>query len=145
MAIRVVLVSCVKSKRAAASAAQDLYTSDLFASMRNYAQINADKWFILSAEHGVLKPDEIVRPYERTLNRLPKRERLEWAESVQRKLLELLPPGALITIFAGERYRENLVPFLRQHGFPVSIPMAGLKFGFQLRWLKERNRSEAIV
>lgn len=139
MAVRVVLVSCVKGKQSAASAAQDLYTSNLFTSMRNYAQINSDKWFILSAEHGVLKPDEFVHPYERTLNRLPKRERLEWAENVQRRLLELLPTGALITILAGERYRENLVPFLQQHGFSVSIPMAGLKLGFQLRWLKEQN------
>ena len=142
MTIRVALVSCVKSKRACASAAQDLYTSDLFASMRTFAQINAEEWFILSAEHGVLKPDEVVHPYERTLNRMPKLERLEWADRVQRRLLELLPPGALITVLAGMCYRENLLPFLRHRGFPVSVPMEGLRFGFQLRWLKEQNRNE---
>ena len=142
MTIRVVLVSCVKSKRACASAAQDLYTSDLFASMRTYAKMNAEEWLILSAKHGVLKPDEVVHPYERTLNRLPKLERLAWADKVQRRLLKLLPPGALITVLAGVRYRENLVPFLRNHGFPVSVPMEGLKFGFQLRWLKKQNRNE---
>ena len=110
--------------------------------MRTYAKMNAEEWLILSAKHGVLKPDEVVHPYERTLNRLPKLERLAWADKVQRRLLKLLPAGALITVLAGVRYRENLVPFLRNHGFPVSVPMEGLKFGFQLRWLKKQNRNE---
>jgi hypothetical protein len=71
-----------------------------------------------------------------------KRERLEWAEKVQRRLLELIPSGASIVVLAGERYRENLVPFLKQHGFVVDVPMAGLKLGYQLRWLKEHARDE---
>ena len=142
MATRVALVSCVKSKRTAASAAQDLYTSDLFTGMRHYAERHSDEWFILSAEHGVLKRDEVIAPYERSLNKMLKRERLEWAGKVQRRLLELIPSGASIVVLAGERYRENLVPFLKQHGFVVDVPMAGLKLGYQLRWLKEHAQNE---
>lgn len=143
MVTRVVLVSCVKSKRVSASAAQDLNTSDLFTSMRNYAEQNSDEWFILSAEHGVLRPNEIISPYEKTLNKMLKRERLEWARKVQSRLLELIPPDASIVILAGERYREDVVSFLQEHGYPVEVPMVGLKFGFQLRWLKEKIRNES--
>jgi hypothetical protein len=35
------------------------------------------------------------------------------------------------------RYRENLTPFLRDHGFSVSIPLGGLSFGRQLQRLKQ--------
>lgn len=135
----VVLVSCVKSKRKSSTAACDLYTSPLFKGMRRYAEGTGGTWYILSAEHGVLRPEEVVAPYERTLNKMRKRDRESWAASVQRQLLELLPPGAEVIILAGKRYREGIVPFLEQLGFNIRVPMAGLKFGPQLRWLKERG------
>jgi hypothetical protein len=64
-----------------------------------------------------------------------KPDRLAWAARVQRQLLEVLPPGAEVIILAGMRYREHLVPFLREHGFSVSIPLEGLPFGKQLQQL----------
>jgi hypothetical protein len=54
----------------------------------------------------------------------------------------LIPSGASIVVLAGERYRENVVPFLKGHGFVVDVPMAGLKLGYQLRWLKEHAQNE---
>ena len=133
---RVALVSCVKSKQMTFAPACELYTSDLFRKMRDYARANADDWFILSAEHGLLHPDHVIAPYEKTLNRMPVRERLAWAERVKQQLLEVLPEGAEIIILAGERYREHLIPFLKQNGFLVSVPMDGLSFGRQLQFLK---------
>ena len=137
MATQVVLVSCVKKKQAIASAARDLYLSQLFRGMRRYAEANADVWYILSAEHGVLAPDQVIEPYERTLNRMPKRERETWAELVKKQLLATLPDGAEITILAGLRYRAAIEPFLRERGFPVSIPLKGLGIGKQLQRLKQ--------
>ena len=134
--MRVALVSCVKSKRAAPAAARDLYTSPLFRGMRRYAEKNADTWFVLSAQHGLVHPTQVLEPYERTLNRLGKAERLQWATLVQRQLLEMLLPGAEVVILAGVRYRESLVPFLRDRGFSVTIPLEGLSFGRQLQRLK---------
>jgi len=140
MATRVALISCVKTKRKSAVAAKDLYISPLFKGMRRYAEQNADAWFILSAEHGVLQPDQVIAPYERTLKAMPKRDRVAWAERVHHQLLEFLPAGAVVVILAGNRYRENVVAFLESHGFIVEVPMVGLQFGPQLRWLKEHVR-----
>jgi cytoplasmic iron level regulating protein YaaA (DUF328/UPF0246 family) len=134
---RVALVSCVKQKRQSASPAQDLYLSQLFRGLRRYAETHADTWYILSAEHGVLRPDEVVAPYELTLNTMPKAERLAWADRVQRQLLELLPADAQIILLAGLRYREQIEPFLRKRGFSVTVPLEGLKIGEQLQRLKQ--------
>lgn len=68
---------------------------------------------------------------------MPKLDRMKWAEGVQRQLLELLPAGAVVIVLAGDRYREGVVPFLKNHGFTVKVPMDGMKFGPQQRWLKE--------
>ena len=136
MTIRVALVSCVKSKQASATPARELYTSQLFRSLRAYAEANAGVWYILSAEHGLLNPDQVVAPYERTLNTMKKADRLAWAARVQGQLFRVLPPGAEIIMLAGERYRKDLIPFLRSRGFPVRVPLEGLSFGRQLRRLK---------
>lgn len=136
MSIRVALVSCVKSKQTSAAAACDLYTSQLFRALRGYAEANADVWYILSAEYGLLRPDQVIVPYERTLNAMRKRDRLAWAERVQRQLLQVLPSEAEVILLAGVRYRQDLVPFLRGHGFSISVPLEGLSFGRQLQRMK---------
>ena len=91
----------------------------------------------MSAEHGVLRPDEVVSPYEKTLNKMSKAERAGWSRRVEHQLQEMLPPGCMVLILAGERYREGVLPFLRRQGHRVEIPMAGLKMGHQLSWLKQ--------
>lgn len=72
MPTRVALVSCAKQKRDRAAPARDLYLSQFFHGLRMYAEKHADAWYILSAEHGVLRPEQAVEPYERTLNTMPK-------------------------------------------------------------------------
>jgi len=137
MVKRIALVACVKEKRASAAPARDLYVSTLFRGLRRYAEAHADAWYVLSAEHCVVRPDQVVAPYERTLNKMPKRERLAWASRVQRQLLELLPPGSELILLAGARYREDIEPFLRSHGFSVTIPLEGKRLGEQLRFLNQ--------
>ena len=109
--------------------------SQLFRGLRAYAEAHADAWYILSAEHGVLRPDDVIAPYEKTLSRMLKRDRVAWAGRVQPQLLAILPPGADVILLAGSRYRAGIEFFLQQHGFSVSIPMEGLGIGKQLQWL----------
>jgi hypothetical protein len=137
MPMRVALVSCVKSKLDRPAPARDLYTSALFRALRGYAETHADAWFILSAEHGLIEPNEVLAPYERTLNSMGKAQRQEWASRVTAELASRLPAGAEIIILGGERYRESLIPFLRDRGHRVAIPLEGLPLGRQLQRLKE--------
>jgi cytoplasmic iron level regulating protein YaaA (DUF328/UPF0246 family) len=137
--MRVALVSCVKSKQNRPAPAKDLYTSPLFRNLRRYAEANAHLWFILSAQHGVVTPDQVLAPYEKTLNRARKDERQAWGRLVQEQLEAVLPPGAEVIVLAGERYRENLVPFLKSRGHEVYVPLEGLSFGKQLQYLSAQN------
>jgi hypothetical protein len=132
---RVILVACVAGKKARAVRAAELYTSAWFTKARALVEASGEPWFILSAEHGLLAPDMVVGPYERTLNAIPASERRNWAVRVQRQMEEHLPAADEVIILAGKRYREHLLGFLRKRFAKVTLPMEGLTIGRQLNWL----------
>ena len=72
------LVTCVKSKLTVPAAAKDLYVSPLFTRQRAYAENRGLPWFILSAEHGLVAPEEWLAPYERYLPDTPAAYRAAW-------------------------------------------------------------------
>ena len=78
------LVSCVSKKKDKKTPAKDLYVSDWFRKARTYVELSGHPWFILSAEYGLLDPGEVIEPYERTLNKMPIRERRAWAERAKK-------------------------------------------------------------
>lgn len=134
----VALVSCVKSKQTKPTAAQDLYSSPLFRGMRTYAEAVSDRWFILSAKHGLLEPEQVIEPYELTLNRLGKQERARWASAIADAVERLVPADTRLVVLAGAAYVADLEPLLRRR-YTVDVPMRGLKLGNRLRWLREAN------
>jgi len=138
--MRIGLVSCVKTKLAEPAAAQDLYASTLFKAARCFVEEHCDRWFVLSAKHGLLHPSDVIKPYELTLSKMSRSKREMWGRRVRRELLEALPRRGEVVILAGERYRSHICEFLEQRGFFVSIPMAGKRFGEQLQWLREQIR-----
>lgn len=139
---RIGLISCVSKKRLFASKARDLYDSALFAKSRQFVELYCDKWFILSAKYGLLQPDDIIEPYEETLNKKSSTQRKEWASKVWQDLRPCIEPKDKITILAGEKYREHLIPFLRDYGSQVDIPMLGLGIGRQLQWLSQKLKQQ---
>jgi hypothetical protein len=132
----VILVACAASKQSFPSPARDLYVSTLFVEARRYAESHGDSWFILSALYGVLAPERIVVPYERTLNDMTISQRRDWAAEVGTHLLDVLERGSKVTFLAGKKYREFLEPFLREHGYDVHVPLAHLGIGQQIQWLQ---------
>lgn len=137
MGRKIALVSCVETKKPVAGPAGTLYDSDWFRKASSYARQIADEWYILSAKHGLLDPETIIEPYEKTLKTMPKPERAAWARGVIPQLQQVLRPGDRVVFLAGKDYRENLVQPVGQMGCHVEIPMKGLSFGPQKAWLKE--------
>ena len=131
----VYLVSCVSKKREQACPARDLYISDWFVKARRYAENSGCRWFILSAKYGLVLPDQMIAPYERTLNTTPIAERRAWGMQVSEQLAAAEPELSQVVFLAGERYREFLARHLSERGVTVFIPMKGLGIGEQLRWL----------
>src|SRR5688572_5913247 len=66
-ALTVYLVACVKKKQHGPAAAKHLYVSVWFKNACHYAEASHCPWFIVSAKHGLLAPDEVLMSYEKTL------------------------------------------------------------------------------
>ncbi len=130
------LISCASRKKTTPAAARDLYVSELFRRARVYVEATGCRWFILSAKHGLVDPDEVIAPYEETLNTMRVAERRRWAEKVQLQMDERLPAAERIVVFAGKRYREFLLPYLQGRAAKLEVPMEHLGIGKQLRWLE---------
>jgi len=135
----VYLVSCVGEKQRHPAPARALYTSEWFVRARAFVEAAGAPWFILSAEHGLLGPDERVAPYERTLNGMGVAERRDWAARVVRAMQARLPAADRVVVLAGARYREFLMPYLERRFARVEVPMENLRIGEQLAWLGGRT------
>lgn len=131
----VVLVGCVKSKQTKTVAAKDLYTSDLFLARRRFAERFGDQWFILSALHGLVDPEQSLAPYEQVLTA---GESKRWAERVFASLKPQLREGDRVVINAGGNYRKYLVRHLQQAGYEVEAVLTTVKgIQVQVRQLNE--------
>ena len=135
-----VLISCVSKKLHHKSKAQDLYVSPLFKKNLQYGKtLNPDKIFILSAKYGLLRLNEEIEPYDKTLNKMRSNEIKEWANSVLNQLKKSTDIENDEFIFlAGNNYRKFLLPHLKN----CKIPMQGLRIGKQLQWLSKRIKNE---
>ncbi len=130
----VYLVSCVAGKTATRMSAKNLYTSEWFRRARAYVEASGAPWFILSAKYGLVSPEEMLEPYEETLNTMSTGKRREWAARVQRQMDHRLPRADRIVVLAGQRYREFLMEYLRRRAATVEVPLEGLRIGEQLHW-----------
>ena len=139
-----VLVGCVKTKRARASAARDLYKSPLWRCRRAYAESFGCPWYILSAEHGLLDPDRTIDPYDLALKDLGAKDRRRWSTRVLDDLKCRVPSlrHGVIEIHAGATYVEyGLEEGLRDAGAVVHRPLARVSgVGRQQAWYQDRLR-----
>ncbi|MGX9944816.1 DUF6884 domain-containing protein [Bradyrhizobium denitrificans] len=134
--MRVAFVSCVKTKSKTPELAEHLYISPWFRMAREWARRNADRWFILSAEHGLTDPRKLIAPYDTTLNWARLAEREAWSVRVIRQIAELDLRGDRAIVLAGQNYREFLMKPLIMRFERVIVPMEGLMMGQQLSWMK---------
>lgn len=125
---RLLLIACGKAKAAEPTAANDLYISARFRKARAYAERSGMPWFILSAEHGLVGPDEWLAPYERYLPDTPRDYRTAWGEWVAARLNLLAGPlrGRIVEIHAGEAYLQPLTAPLTRRGAQIDQPLHGL-------------------
>ena len=137
----VYLVSCVKQKRSGPVAAKDLYQSAWFIKSRSYVEASGHPWFILSAKYGLVAPNTLIDYYEKTLNMMNAVERRQWAALVAKQLRVKVGQTDRFVVLAGARYRQFLMPVLRSMATTVEIPMEGLRFGEQLRWLRRNVKA----
>lgn len=139
----VCLIACTSRKGLYPAAAEFIYRSPLFAAGRSYAERRADKWFILSAKHGLLLPSDKIAPYDESLHGLNHAGRERWALKVNDELTLRIGPKAKVVFLAGAAYRSHLEPLLQAQGHSTAAPMSSLGIGSQVAWLQKVARNEA--
>lgn len=123
----VVLIGCTKEKLDREAPARELYQGRLFTASVAYAEAIGARWFVLSALHGLVDPDQLIAPYDVTLVGANKPDLMTWAAMVSDQLGERLPDVKRFTVLAGAEYLKGLERF--PAGRTFDAPLAGLGVG----------------
>jgi hypothetical protein len=78
------------------------------------------------------------------LNDMPADQREQWAAETFEQIRQQIPTGE-VTMLAGPRYRECLVPRMESAGYVVNVPMAHMGIGQQMHWLAEQVAGAWVV
>lgn len=112
--MRVGLISCCKKKLDHAAPAQDLYQSPLFKlskqwiTKRTGEHGRCQEWAILSAKHGLVMPDQVLEPYDFSMNDMTRLEKGRWADAVHEQLVDRWSDQAIYMILMGGEYKRAL-------------------------------------
>lgn len=127
----VVVIACGATKTDHPRPAAELYTGALFTAARRAVLADGRAWLILSAEHGLVHPLEVLAPYERVLGNQP--------DDLARLagLIRTQNPPAVVEAWTPTRYTTALA----QGGVQVAgTPLRGLGIGQQIGWLTNHAR-----
>ena len=141
--MRVGLVSCSKSKLDHRARASELYSpSTLFRGASCWVKRSCDRWYILSAKHHLVRPEEELDPYNATLNDASTAERRGWSQQVLSELNEALGDlrGFTFEVHAGAAYLNfGLLDGLVELGARIESPVAGMPQGKRLHFYKQMD------
>jgi len=141
--MRVGLVSCSKSKLDHPAPARELYSpSHLFSGARCYVERTCDRWFVLSAKHHLVWPEQVLEPYDQTLDKVSRAERRRWSQEVLAALETEVGDlrGITFEMHAGAVYLNfGLVDGLLARGAQVDNPVEGLRQGERRHFYKEHG------
>lgn len=145
--MKVGLVACCSSKLTRAAPAWQLYTSPLFRLSVAYLtqKVGVDRWYVLSAKHGLVAPETVLEPYDETLTKASKVERAAWGEKVAEQVYAEWRKAGVDwekTVLAGASYvrplRTGLRNVLKSPHVRLDFfhnPLDGKSIGERLHWL----------
>lgn len=103
------LVGCASQKLRRPAPARELYVSQLFKKASTYAEETCDRWYILSAKHGLVHADDVREPYDVKLgtNARTSPPIHQWSVTVREQLTAELAgvENLKLVVLAGEQYR----------------------------------------
>lgn len=136
---RIVLVGCGKAKRADGwrGPIVDLYTGPLYTARLAAARAMGGAFFILSALHGIKRPDVTVRPYDLAMSDLSGASRRAWGDLVAWNLIDF--DRTVVVALASADYIDPWRARAERAGIRIETPLAGLGIGDQ------RKRCAEIV
>lgn len=124
----IVIAQCTGQKRDGEWSASLLYDeSDYFCKQRAYAAQTGDLWFIQSAKHGLVWPEDIVESYDMHVSEIDDID--QWATEITGAICEFQFPPLSIELLGGKTYTDPLRPKLEDCGYEVIEPLRGMGIG----------------
>ena len=139
------LISCTARKQEYRCKVEEMYQqSTLFKASFQYALSRVEdkesQIFILSAKHGLISLSKVINPYDMTIKKFNKKERVEWGEKVFEQMGKLFDiQNTHIIFLAGSSYMEPLKLHLDRYNCEYSnpIPVENRALGKRIKWLRE--------
>ena len=123
---RVVLVGSSGATGEESDAAGRLFRSDGFARAREHAVHSRLPWFVLSAKHGLLDPDDVISPFEVQIDDQSAAYRTAWGEWVVAQLADRVQlDGVTVEVHGGVDFAQPLRQPLTRRGAVLDIPLPG--------------------
>ncbi|MBC7630606.1 DUF6884 domain-containing protein [Aeromicrobium sp.] len=118
----IVLLGSVGERVNVPAPAKEVFRDVSFQLSRVNAELSGSEWFVLSAEHGLLAPDEWVSPDSRTLAEMDPDYRIVWASWVVARLQSLTGSleGMHVRLDAPDAFIDPLFADLQNVGAVVS-------------------------
>ena len=126
------LIACSNKKANAPMQARDLYQGQAFKFSRQLAEKTGADYWILSALHGLVHPEEKIAPYNEYLGGMTKAQRTTWAIKTAQQIKRAGLTDSPVTFLAGGLYAEPLAQIFTH----AMRPLAGMGIGQQLNYLK---------
>lgn len=103
-----------------------LFLSDGFARARERAVHSRLPWFVLSAKHGLLDPDEVLSPFAVQIDDQPAAYRTAWGKWVVAQLADRVQlDGVVVEVHGGVDFAQPLRQPLAHRGAALEIPLPG--------------------
>lgn len=137
------LVSCCGPKLVNEAPARALYISPLFKKSLLLAELRHAFVYVVSVEHGLVHPDALVEPYDKTMADVAKEWRAIWGNRVWSSLCGRHAKDGIMQVhfYAGKEYVSPIRAaghgsFLRGYAEWFE-PMRKMQFGQRLSWLNK--------
>ncbi len=101
-----VILACSQKKGPKPVPARDLYLGSLFKLGRKFAEVHHFDYVIISAKYGLLRPEQVVSPYDQRIASVSDVRRVR--EMVIPPLQELFKKYEKIIVIGGNLYRKVL-------------------------------------
>jgi len=133
------LVACSAGKLEHPAPAADLYQGQLFRKSKAFVERWCHAWSILSAEHWVVAPDEVLEPYDK---RMPgdQNGRWHWDQAVSWQVYRLWQDADIIML-GGRDYSRWVTTGNWSRVLSIRMPLQGMGIGAQMGWLLKAGRA----
>lgn len=135
---KVALVACVKQKKEGIHPAHELFTSAWFVKAKEYIEkVDFDDWYILSAKHHLVSPDQLIEYYPEHLNQYPKEQIDVWAKKTASQIAAKNLSNEQLYIIGSEKYRaiKSYLP-----DADIIEPLKGMGISQQMSWMHSQAK-----